>query len=207
MLGRRNILILVMAAAMTVGAHSNLGRAEDFGEGARRFVESMAQNAIRELTVKDISRPQRAQRFRRMMGEYFAVKTIARWVMGRHWRQANADQRRTYLKLYEDLMVEIYADRFERYAGETLDVTRAEVMDGRDAIVHSTLARPGTGELIRVAWRVRARGGAFKVIDIMVEGVSMGQAQRSEFASAIKRSGGSVETFLDELGNRLHALR
>ena len=53
----------------------------------------------------------------------------------------------------------------------------------------------GQGQPIRVDWRVR-RG---KVIDVIVEGVSMSVTQRSEFASIIQRNGGKVSALINHL--------
>jgi phospholipid transport system substrate-binding protein len=56
---------------------------------------------------------------------------------------------------------------------------------------------------LKVNWRVRARGENFKIIDIIVEGISMGQTQRSEFASVIRQNGGDIENLLSLLRKRL----
>jgi phospholipid transport system substrate-binding protein len=48
---------------------------------------------------------------------------------------------------------------------------------------------------VRVDWRVR--GG--KVIDVIVEGVSMSVTQRSEFSSIIQRNGGDIEALITHL--------
>jgi len=42
-----------------------------------------------------------------------------------------------------------------------------------------------------------------KIVDVIVEGVSMGQTQRSEFGSVIRRNGGRVSSLIDELRRRL----
>jgi phospholipid transport system substrate-binding protein len=55
-----------------------------------------------------------------------------------------------------------------------------------------------------VNWRVRLRDGKYKVIDVMVEGISMGQTQRSEFSSVIRKNGGKVKGLLVELRKRLN---
>ena len=202
MLSRRLLLCagfsVAMCGALSLSAHAN-----EFGQGAERFVRTMAQRAISDLTSKEISRQLRVERFRALLTEYFAVKGIAQWVLGKHWPRATPEQQAEYLKLYEDLMIATYVDRFTTYQGENFEITRTEVVDGKDAIVHSVISRPNAAERVKVEWRVRAKGGEFKVVDIMVEGVSMGQAQRSEFASVISQNGGDVGTFLTELRKRI----
>ncbi|MDP6403471.1 MAG: N-acetylneuraminate synthase family protein, partial [SAR202 cluster bacterium] len=46
-----------------------------------------------------------------------AVETIGQFVLGRYWRKATEAERREYLKLFEDLIVETYVDRFTKYTG------------------------------------------------------------------------------------------
>ncbi len=46
-------------------------------------------------------------------------------------------------------------------------------------------------------------GDKLKVIDVTVEGVSMSQTQRSEFASALRQNGGDLDQLLAELRKRV----
>ena len=52
-------------------------------------------------------------------------------------------------------------------------------------------------------WRVRRSDELFKVVDVMVEGLSMGLTQQKEFSSVIRKNGGKVNGLLDELRKRL----
>ena len=101
-------------------------------------------------------------------------------------------------------MVADHARRFEKYEGETLAIRKTEVRDGGDAVVYSTMLRSGGEISVRVDWRIRAKDGTYKVVDILVEGTSISLTQRSECASVIRRNGGNVEALLVELRKRLH---
>jgi len=175
----------------------------DLAEEAEGFIRGMADSAIVRLTDEAISRDERKVRMRELMDEYFFVPGIAQWVLGRFWRQASSDERDEYVVLFEELMVETYVDRFGTYNGETLEIVKTDVRSEKDVIVSSTLIRPSSPEPIKVDWRVRAQGDVYKIIDIMVEGVSMGQTQRAEFASVIKSNDGDIAKFLVELRERV----
>lgn len=171
--------------------------------GARALVERMAETVMVQLTSPEISRDVRKDRMRAFVREYFHIQGIARWVLGRNWRKATADERDEYLKLYEELMIETYVDRFSGYNGETLMIDSVDVRDGKDAIVASTFLRPGAEKPIRVQWRIRDILGTYRVVDVIIEGISMGQTQRSEIASAIKGVDGDLARFLDGLRVRI----
>ena len=51
---------------------------------------------------------------------------------------------------------------------------------------------PGNISPLRIDWRLVNDNGAYKVNDVIVEGISMSVTQRSEFASIIQRNGGNV---------------
>jgi len=204
-----NFLGTWLAAIVAAGAFSAAApaavRADGFGEGARKFISVLASDAIEQLTDKSISSAERAKRFRTLMLKGFAIKGIAKFVLGRNWRKASVAEQQEYLRLFEDLLVATYAERFARYSGETLDIKEAEVRGENDALVHTTLIKSGAAQPIKVIWRVRAKGDMYKVVDIMVEGISMVQTQKSEFASFISQNGGKIEALLAEIRKRIEA--
>jgi phospholipid transport system substrate-binding protein len=174
----------------------------DDAVNARNFIETHAEHTLQTLTVKGISRTERVARFRKLLTRNFDIETIGRWVLGRYWRRANIAQQKQYLKHFENLIVGTYADRFERYAGEKLVIVKALSQSDKDVVVYTKIARPTSEALLMVDWRVRRRGGNFAIVDVIVEGVSMGQTQRSEFASSIRRDGG-LDGFIAELKKRV----
>jgi phospholipid transport system substrate-binding protein len=54
---------------------------------------------------------------------------------------------------------------------------------------------------------LRERVGAVRIVDVMVEGISMSLTQRSDFASAIRNAGGDLEVFLDALEVKVRSIR
>ena len=196
---------LFIAALVAAGLPPGPARADEFSDGAKKFIESLTTDAISMLTVEDISKTERADRFRRLMSENFAIKGIAKFVLGRHWRKATESEKEEYLKLFEDLLVVTYADRFAKYSGEKLLVNESESRGKGDALVHTIMVRVDGAKPLKVAWRVRGKNGTYKIVDIMVEGISMVVTQKSEFASFIRKNGGSIGSLLAELRKRIQA--
>ena len=208
MLRRREFLVswlasVLVAVALVVGAPGR-AHAGEFEEGAKNFIKAMTEDAISMLTVKDIKRSERARRFPILMNKNFAIKGIAKFVLGRQWRKASDEQQEEYLRLFEDLMVVTYSDRFEKYSGEKLIIKGAEIRGEKDAIVHTTMVKANNAtKPLKVAWRVRGKGETFTIIDVMVEGISTIMTQKSEFASFIKQNGGKLDALLKELKKRV----
>jgi phospholipid transport system substrate-binding protein len=206
MISRRSIIATgaacVVALVVTVTGARNAA-AEELAAGAEGFIRGMAETAILKLTEPNITREERKLRMQSVLDNYFHVPGIGQWVLGRFWRQASAEERKEYLSLFGRLIIESYVDKFSAYSGETLEIVKTNIRNSKDAIVSSTLKRPELNQIVQLEWRVRVNNGVYKIVDIMVEGISMGQTQRSEFASAIKHNGGNIGKFLDELRVRV----
>lgn len=168
---------------------------------AGEFIVKLADRAIAGLTDANVAKPDREQRFRRLLNEGFDVAHIARFVLGRYWRVASETERAEYLRLFEDFIVNSYAQRFGEYAGENLKVTNTRAA-ADDVTVFSDLLRPN-GPAVKVEWKLRRDGSSFRIVDVVVEGVSMSITQRDDFSATIQRSGGKVEGLLAVLRDKI----
>lgn len=168
---------------------------------AASFIDLLGQRVIKSLTRHDVTAQQRAREFRALLRESFDLPYIGRFTLARYWRRSTVDQRVEFLRLFEDFIVQAYAYRFKDYAGETLVVDHSLEAANGTFYVRSHLVRASRLPIL-INWRVRRSSIGFKVIDVIVEGISMLVTQRDEFASVILNSGGRVEGLLAALRKR-----
>lgn len=167
------------------------------GGSADAFIREVGEEAIQSLTTKNLNDQERQDRFRKILHRTFKIDLIAKFTLGRYWRRATKAQQKEYVGLFEDFIVLAYAARFKEYSGEEFSVGQVRDINDRDKLVHSKLILKD-GRNIPVYWRVRGNDG-FKIIDVLVEGVSMAITQRDEFAAIINQKGGKVEGLLTAL--------
>lgn len=151
------------------------------------FVRQFGDQAIAMLRDRAAGEAQRRQRFESLMRSGFDLPLVAQLALGRHWRSATGEERSEYVGLFERLVLETYARRLDDYGNQRLRVVGA-VPAGQDSMVESWVE--GSGEPIRVDWRVRETPAGARIVDVVIAGVSMLVTQRSEFAAVIERSGG-----------------
>ena len=193
--------VFVLIIAMAIQTSS--ARAEVSGDKAEAFISNLAGQAIEAMSMPNVSQDDRVKRFRVLLNENFAVKTIARYVIGRYWKRATESEKGEYLNLFQELLAVTYVKRFSEYTGEDLRVVKSSISSAKDAVVHSQIVHEGT-QPVSVDWHVRSKDNVtFKIIDIKVEGVSLGQTQKSEFSSVIRQNGGKVEGLLVVLRKRV----
>lgn len=183
----RNLAFLAVAFLMA----GSPARAE---ESPAQFVQALGDTALNSLTDKSLPRAEREQRVRQLLNANFDIPTIGRFALGPHWREASESQRQEYLALFENSLVGAYTNRFEDYAGQTLRVSGFTPDGEKDAIVASQVLQQD-GPAVSVQWRVRNEAGTLKVVDVLVEGISMSITQRSEFVSIVQR-GGNVQALI-----------
>jgi len=167
-------------------------------EGARNFIASMGDRGINFLGDKSMTMSAKQAEFKKLLNDSFDMSTIGRFALGTYWREATPAQQKEYQKLFNQMVVRVYSQRFSEYQGQKFEVRSARNENDRDTVV-TTFIVPASGPRVQVDWRVRNRGGSYKVVDIVVEGVSMSMTQRADFASVIQRGGGKVEALLEHL--------
>ena len=165
---------------------------------SREFVDSLGQKAIDFISDESLSEVQKERKFRVLLESKFDLKTIARFALGRYFREADKEQRKEYYELFREMVVNVYSSRFNEYSGEKLVVSEALKDGPRDVLVKSHIT-PKSGPKVTVEWRIRHKNGEYKVVDVIVEGVSMSVTQRSEFASIIDRGGGNIDALITHL--------
>ena len=172
--------------------------ADSKGIAAQKFVDNMGKRAISFLSDDSLSQAQKEKKFRKLLRSSFDLSTIGRFALGRNWKVATDTEKKEYQRLFEDMVVEVYAARFNDYQGQEFDVSGFRDNGKKDVLVTSYIV-PDSGSKVRVDWRVRNKAGQYKVIDVIIEDVSMSLTQRSDFSSVIQRGGGNFEVLLSHL--------
>ena len=196
---RRNLRVFVAnlafaAVAIVVGAGVGPGRAVA-SEQTDKFVQELGEKVIGVMREYE-SRPVRREEFRKLLVENFDLNKVSRAALGQYSRRVSEAQLERYHNIYVDYVLAIYGGLFEKYAGETLTVTGSTPVPDGDVLVSSRIDQPG-GPPTFLTFRVRRSDDGFKVLDVVVEGISMLVTQRSEFASVIRREG--IDGFLDRM--------
>lgn len=198
----RSIFLTLFSLLMVLPVLANAQESKK----AEAFVESRVQETLRFVGDSSTSMAEKKAKFETMLNSSFDIRTVARFALGRFWRKLPKSDQTRYFNLFEDYIVNVYAQRFDEYSGQEFKVTGSRSEQNKDYIVFSELL-PKKGSNVFVDWRVREKNGKLKVIDVIVEGISMSVTQRSDFASVIQRNGGDTTALLDFLDQQIIAAK
>jgi phospholipid transport system substrate-binding protein len=204
-LGRRRLLFVTAGLALlSLSPRSVFAATPD--AGAEAVVRDLAERSWQLLHRDDLDQRQRLDQLTQLITSKTDVPLLSRLVLGRHWQQLSDAQRAGYEELFSTVVMRNLARRLDQYANATngpLDQhfrILGELPAGNDDVLVRTKVLTDSGDSLDVDWRLRYRDGQPVIIDMIVAGVSLLVAQRSEFAAVIERS--SMDGLLAELRAR-----
>ncbi len=175
--------------------------ADDFSKRAEAFVNELGNDVVRILVNRKTKLSIRKEQFRKEIREHFDLPTIGRFIMARYWRRMNDDQRATYLRLFEDAVIENYASQFDNYSNERLKIVGSRHTKDKGIAVGSQITR-AKGAPLNIQWKVFDTKRGLKVLDVIVNNVSMSITLRNEYISAMNARGG-INGLLDYLRDKI----
>ena len=162
------------------------------------FIKDMGDKAFASVSEAGLTQDQRAEPFRRLLHDAFDLPRIARFTLGRYWRRASDEEKAEFVELFAKFVIQAYSDRFQDMRGTKIIIIKAQELSASQALVLSEIETPGK-QPVKINWHVRSKNDVHKIVDVVVEGISMSITQRDEFAAVISQTGGRVDGLIKAL--------
>lgn len=159
------------------------------GEATR--VVTQLQESIMTIMKKghDLGYTGRYQSIAPAVEQTHDLDTIARLVVGRHWKELDASQRSAFIETFKDLSISMYAGRFKDYGGERFAILSEQPLKrGNRKLVTSRLVKSGGGN-ITFSYVLHQIRDQWKIIGISVNGVSDLALKRAEYGGILRKDG------------------
>jgi len=155
---------------------------------AREVIQETADAVIHVLQTEGLSSAQRRQRIKGIARDRFDFRTMSRLVLKRDWKRLSRDQQREFVDEFRSYLSHSYGSRLERYEQQTVQV-EGEHPEPRGDVTVQTRIHGGSVDGAEVDYRLRQRKGRWRIIDVIIEGVSLVSNFRSQFAEVLDRGG------------------
>ena len=200
---KKNILWLV--ATFIIGFAFNANAQVDI-EKAEAFIRSTTAKGVEEIINANVSNEEKDKRFYDLLNGALDMDFIGQFVLGRNWRTATAVQRKDFIEVYRDLNIKTWSKRFNEFKGKNFVFKGTAPSSSKGQVFVTTEVPMDQGAPAKVLWRVREKDGNYKIVDIVIEGVSLAQASRSEYTSFIKNNPDGLDALIKDLSDRLSKL-
>ena len=135
----------------------------------------------------------------RLLEPVIDFESIARGVMGLHYRAATEAHRARFATIFKTSLVQIYADALVQLL--THEITFVPPDERRKDAKRRTVTmsvRLKDGEAVSLIYSmVRDDGGNWKVRNMILEGVNIGLVYRNQFSGAMSRREGDLDEVID----------
>jgi phospholipid transport system substrate-binding protein len=134
----------------------------------------------------------------------FDVPAMTRLAIGPSWARLTPAQQQQLVQAFGHYVAATYADQFDTYSGEQLQVT-GERPHGADAVVETRIVK-SKGDVTRLDYLMRKDQGNQRISDVYLDGsISQLAVHRSEFHSILQREG--VDGLIMALNRKVDLLR
>ena len=193
---------VVTALVLAVGVAAAPAIAGEATEAMRGTIDEV----LRILADQSLKQPAKANERRQMLekvvGERFDYEEMSRRSLGTSWTNLSDKDKHEFVSLFQTLLVNTYADKIESYTGDGVQYinerTEKEYAEVRTKVL--------TGKTdIPLDYRLLHKGSAWRVYDVVVDGVSLVNNYRGQFSKILRN--GSYADLVDQLRKKSEKIK
>ena len=161
-----------------------------FAGEATRVVTELQESIMTIMKDgRDLGYTGRYQRISPAVENTHDLDTIARLVVGRHWKGFDASQKSTFVETFRNLSISTYAGRFKDYGGEQFKVLSETSLERRNRKLVTSHFVKADGEKITFNYLLHQVHDQWRIISVSVNGVSDLALKRAEYGGILRKDG------------------
>jgi phospholipid transport system substrate-binding protein len=163
------------------------------------FVQSTVNRASQALS-DNFNREQKIEKLKLIAKETVDINGIGFYTLGSNRKNLSADQKKKYIKLFEEYFLKSFASRLAEYSNPEINVVSQKKISEKYTIVSSLLVATDKRPEVKVDWRIYTKNPENLLIrDLIIEGLSLARTQKEEFNSIIQSNNGDIDALFKNL--------
>ena len=196
----KKTVLSVLTALMMFGTAA---QAEVDGATAEKFVKNVTTQGIEEIINANVSQAEKDARFAKLFNQALDLDFIGQFVLGRNWRTATPEQRKEFIQTYRQLNISTWSKRFDEFKGKEFVFQGTTPSNSKGQIFVNSVVPMDQGEPAKVVWRVKEKAGQYRIVDIIIENVSLAITARNEYTAFIKNNPGGIDALIANLKTKI----
>ena len=153
-----------------------------------QVVQQTSDAVVAVLADKGLAANEKRRKIEDIVYAHFDFETLSRLVLARNWKQLSPQQQTEFVDEFKKHLSVTYGKNVETYNNERAVVTGDRQEAGNDWTVKTKIVRPNAAEIL-VDYRLRKEDDGWRVIDVIIEGVSLVANFRSQFQDIVTKDG------------------
>ena len=178
-------LCIALSLAVGIFAESAAALAVNPQDNVRGFYDTLLTTMRNGPTLGQSGR---YARLAPVVDRVFDVPSMTRLAVGPTWATLPPAQQQQLIDAFRHYVAATYADRFDSYSGQQLQVTGERTYNA-DVIVQTKIVK-SDGDTTTLDYLMHQNQGSWQISDVFLDGtISQLAIQRSEFHSILRREG------------------
>ena len=156
----------------------------------QQIIEQTVEAVVAVLADETRSSALRRADLEAIARQRFDFRSMSRLVLARNWKRFSKPQQAEFVEVFTRYLANDYGSRLDRYEQEKVEVL-GERQEPRGDVSVKTAILGGENDGALVDYRMRERKGQWKIIDVVIEGISLVANFRDQFRDVIARTGPS----------------
>ena len=157
-------------------------------ESPRAVIEATTSAVIAVLADKGLSTEVKRSRVEEILYARVDFDVLSHLVLARGWQQLSEEQRGEFQRELKQNISATYGRNVESYKDERVTIVDDRQEARGDWTVRTKIVSHGPDD-VSVDYRLRETDGTWKIIDVVVEGVSLVSNYRSQFQEIMANGG------------------
>lgn len=178
---KKALIILILSATAAFANEATVGEANSFVQATSDKVISILKSGSGDS--------EKEKQLTNVFTSIMDIDWIARFAIGKNWQGMSSAQQNDYLASYRKYLISSYVPIFKKYNGQSLLIKNVKPIGNDQFLVVTEIKSESSNAPYKVEYRVKRIEGTYKVRDIVAEGVSLINTQRSDFGSIVAERG------------------
>jgi phospholipid transport system substrate-binding protein len=192
-------VILVFGMSTALGVSATAAEDPDITIVPRSLIEDAATKIVSILGRKDGEANTRVAQIEEIAYELFDFTTMSKLVLARNWRKLDKEKRAEFVREFKRNLSRTYGTRLDRYDQENIEVFGTQVEPRNDVSVKTRVVG-GQFDGAVISYRLRERSERWRIIDVVIEGISLVSNYRSQFAEILNT--GTIDDLMVKLRDK-----
>jgi phospholipid transport system substrate-binding protein len=139
------------------------------------------------------------EKIRVISQDMFDFNELSRRTLARNWKKLNGTQQKEFTNLYRQILEDLYVDKIMTYTDEKVLFKKEDILTSKKAEIQTIIQTKKAD--IPIFYRVTNKSGAWRVYDVVIEGVSLISNYRTQFREILAKDSPAV--LLDTLRKKV----
>ena len=163
------------------------------------FVKSTLNRATKVLS-DDITKDQKIDELKKIAIDTVDIERIGFYTLGPVRKTLTEEQKKNYSKLFNEYFLTSFSNRLVEYSDPEIEIYDKKILSEKFAIVNSLLKGNNERPEVKIDWRIYTKDPENpKILDLIIEGLSLARTQKEEFSSIINSNDGNIDALFKVL--------